>query len=679
MPQPFNNAVMTNAGAWLLTRAQAGEVKIQFTRIATGNGTYSAAEKTLAALQARTALKTQKNSYPLSDVDIFSEYSVKVTALITNLDPVTREILVTQGYYINEMGLYAKPEGAPDSAEVLYSITVTTGENGDFMPPYNGYSPVHIIQGYFVTVNNSADVTIVTENAIIPADELKEVVNNEVDRMLAAPKETLSILSNKVDNLIKVGGEPNKIEKIKVNDTEQLVDTTDKSVNIAVPTKTSQLKNDDNYQTETQTNNKISAHNDSQTSHGDIRELITGLTSRLNGIADSDDTTLDQLSEIVAYIKSNKTLIDNITTSKVSKEPGKGLSTNDYTDDDKYYIATLPLIIENISSQVSGNANNISITAKTASSAYSMVSDLTKVVGSKMNKTPTTVDDWNDATETGFYVCTSENTSHNPAPLLFFGIVISLGDNRVIQILYNYKDVSVPSGIQVVFTRLGKKVDNGTFVWLPFADRTKKPNSKDDDGIVSKGSGHADKVWKTDASGNPGWRDDADTTYNVASKTANGLVPKLPNESTVTKFLRQDGTWSAPTVPANESGVWTPKVCYNNAGALTELSASDKKGFYVKTGRLVYLKGFVTLSSMFNSEYYYIQGLPLAKNNNADNFNLETGNAYFLSGNAEIPKNLTPYKADGISFFSQNTLTLYKNTDTVTTALCFTIVYVSYT
>ena len=35
-------------------------------------------------------------------------------------------------------------------------------------------------------------------------------------------------------------------------------------------------------------------------------------------LADSDDTTLDQLSEIVAYIKSNKSLIDSITTAKVS-------------------------------------------------------------------------------------------------------------------------------------------------------------------------------------------------------------------------------------------------------------------------------------------------------------------------------------------------------------------------
>ena len=46
--------------------------------------------------------------------------------------------------------------------------------------------------------------------------------------------------------------------------------------------------------------------------------MITGLTTRLNALADSDDTTLDQLSEIVDYIKNNKNLIDGITTSKVN-------------------------------------------------------------------------------------------------------------------------------------------------------------------------------------------------------------------------------------------------------------------------------------------------------------------------------------------------------------------------
>lgn len=63
---------------------------------------------------------------------------------------------------------------------------------------------------------------------------------------------------------------------------------------------------------------KVSEHNVSDTAHNDIRLLVQGLTERLNALADSDDTTLDQMSEVVAYIKSNKSLIDAITTSKIN-------------------------------------------------------------------------------------------------------------------------------------------------------------------------------------------------------------------------------------------------------------------------------------------------------------------------------------------------------------------------
>ena len=62
----------------------------------------------------------------------------------------------------------------------------------------------------------------------------------------------------------------------------------------------------------------VALHNVAPEAHNDIRLLIEGLASRLNALADSDDTTLDQMSEIVAYIKANKTLIDSITTSKVN-------------------------------------------------------------------------------------------------------------------------------------------------------------------------------------------------------------------------------------------------------------------------------------------------------------------------------------------------------------------------
>lgn len=63
---------------------------------------------------------------------------------------------------------------------------------------------------------------------------------------------------------------------------------------------------------------QIGEHNTSTESHNDIRLLIEDLATRLNALANSDDTTLDQMAELVAYIKDNRELIEQITTEKVS-------------------------------------------------------------------------------------------------------------------------------------------------------------------------------------------------------------------------------------------------------------------------------------------------------------------------------------------------------------------------
>ena len=46
--------------------------------------------------------------------------------------------------------------------------------------------------------------------------------------------------------------------------------------------------------------------------------VLKGLIDNINTLLQSDDTTLDEIQEIVDYIKNNKSLIDGITTSKVS-------------------------------------------------------------------------------------------------------------------------------------------------------------------------------------------------------------------------------------------------------------------------------------------------------------------------------------------------------------------------
>lgn len=82
--------------------------------------------------------------------------------------------------------------------------------------------------------------------------------------------------------------------------------------------KLSELNNDAGFITLNEVNSAVNSHNTEVEAHNDIRELISNLTTRLNTVANSDDITLDQLSEIVTYIKSNKDLIDSITTNKIN-------------------------------------------------------------------------------------------------------------------------------------------------------------------------------------------------------------------------------------------------------------------------------------------------------------------------------------------------------------------------
>lgn len=101
---------------------------------------------------------------------------------------------------------------------------------------------------------------------------------------------------------------------------------------IKVPTKLSELSGDSTHRTVTDSEKSawsgkenagvaaglVNAHNVGGDAHNDIRLLIEGLNTRLNAVANSSDVNLDQLAELVAYIKANRSLIEQVTTNKVS-------------------------------------------------------------------------------------------------------------------------------------------------------------------------------------------------------------------------------------------------------------------------------------------------------------------------------------------------------------------------
>lgn len=76
----------------------------------------------------------------------------------------------------------------------------------------------------------------------------------------------------------------------------------------------------------------VNAHNVNTNAHSDIRALILELSNRLATFLNSDDATLDQTKEIVAYIKSNRGLIEAVTTGKISaSDIVDNLTTNSST------------------------------------------------------------------------------------------------------------------------------------------------------------------------------------------------------------------------------------------------------------------------------------------------------------------------------------------------------------
>ncbi len=164
--------------------------------------------------------------------------------------------------------------------------------------------------------------------------DTKEAVDN-ANNAASHAEEKANDLQNKLDSHHFVltedkdaaGGVPGLDENTKIpsrllheatTTSKGVTQLTDSVMSDSVSTAATANSVKNAYDRAVSADSNLQIHNSADDSHDDIRNLVSALTTRLNALADSDDTTLDQLSEIVAYIKSNRELIDNITTSKVN-------------------------------------------------------------------------------------------------------------------------------------------------------------------------------------------------------------------------------------------------------------------------------------------------------------------------------------------------------------------------
>ncbi len=157
----WNPSVLTANGKALLAKAQAGRTSIKITKAQTGSGSYSASE----SLEARTALKSGVQEFPISDKSINNDSTLILKITISNKNETSQ---LANGYEIKEFGIFAND---PDKGEILYSIA--TAATSDYMPAYNGEIPAVINMSYYLEVANAASVVINSQGALALASDVE--------------------------------------------------------------------------------------------------------------------------------------------------------------------------------------------------------------------------------------------------------------------------------------------------------------------------------------------------------------------------------------------------------------------------------------------------------------------------------------------------------------------------
>lgn len=150
----FKESVLTKKGIALLAKAQAGRCTIKLTKAAAGDGSYTSGED----LTTRTALKSQKQTFPLTTTTVQNATNVFVKFIMSNHQDSGD---LKNGYYVKEIGIFATD---PDEGEILYALAIAETDQWDYMPAFNDLLPSTITIDFLLEVSNATDVTIQMPN-----------------------------------------------------------------------------------------------------------------------------------------------------------------------------------------------------------------------------------------------------------------------------------------------------------------------------------------------------------------------------------------------------------------------------------------------------------------------------------------------------------------------------------
>ncbi len=148
----FTALTLTDAGYQLQAKAQAG-TKLEFTRVALGNGTLPAGTK----LNTLEELLSEKQTSEISSLTV-NDGTVEFKAYFSNKD-------LKESYYLRELGVFADNPDDPDERDILYAVA-NAGDAADYMPAYGGAETIEQVFTIEISTGNVADVKAVFAESV---------------------------------------------------------------------------------------------------------------------------------------------------------------------------------------------------------------------------------------------------------------------------------------------------------------------------------------------------------------------------------------------------------------------------------------------------------------------------------------------------------------------------------